>query len=230
VDAVVDAAGRATRAVNNELRRLAAAGAESIRVLHPAARHCLGVAVFEPVRIRFAGSVGYLCCTLADGASFEVAGNAGWSIGADMHAGSVVVDGVAGTNVGASMKGGSVVVRGSVGTRAGIANKGGTIVVGGDAGYMSGFMFQKGVLVVCGDVDDGIGDSMYAGDIYVGGGIHAAGADCVERDITGDDHALLTRLCEPHGLGPKHAWKKFGSGGRLHNFNKHEFSFWREAM
>ena len=112
-------------------------------------------------------SVGYLCCTLGDGADFEVTGDAGWSIGADMHAGSVLVHGGAGTNTGASMKGGTVTVKGSVGTRAAIANKGGTVVIGGDAGYMSGFMFQKGVLVVCGDVDDGIGDSMYAGDMSV---------------------------------------------------------------
>jgi glutamate synthase domain-containing protein 3 len=188
------------------------------------------VAVFDPVRIRFGGSVGYLCCTLGDGADFEVMGDAGWSIGADMHAGSVLVHGGAGTNVGASMKGGSVTVKGSVGTRAAIANKGGTVVVGGDAGYMSGFMFQKGILVVCGDVDDGIGDSMYAGDIYVGGDIHSLGADCVEQELTAEDGRVLAGLCEPHGLGPKRAWTKLGSGGKLHNFDKREFSMWREAM
>ncbi len=230
MDAVVDCAGQTTREVNRELKRLAAEGAAEIRVLHPGARHCLGVAIFEPVLIRFAGSVGYLCCTLGDGARFEVEGDAGWSVGADMHAGSVVVHGGAGTNVGASMKGGSVVVKGSVGTRAGIAGKGGTVVVGGDAGYMSGFMFQKGVLVVCGDVDDGIGDSMYAGDIYVGGSIGEPGSDCVVRDLTDADERLLHELCDPHGLGPKRAWTKLGSGGRLHNFDKREFAIWREAM
>ena len=57
--------------------------------------------MFDPVKIRFEGSVGYLCGTLGDGADFEVMGEAGWSIGADMHAGSVVVHGGAGTNVGA---------------------------------------------------------------------------------------------------------------------------------
>jgi glutamate synthase domain-containing protein 3 len=230
VDAVVDCSGQTTREINRALKRLAAEGAPEIRVLHPGARHCLGVAMFDPVKIRFEGSVGYLCCTLGDGADFEVMGEAGWSIGADMHAGSVIVHGGAGTNVGASMKGGSVVVKGSVGTRAGIANKGGTIVIGGDAGYMSGFMYQKGVLVICGDVDAGIGDSMYAGDIFVGGDLGVPGSDCVEQELTADDEALLATLCEPHGLGPKRAWTKLGSGGKLHNFDRREFSIWREAM
>jgi glutamate synthase domain-containing protein 3 len=228
--AVVDCRERTTREVNRELKRLAADGASEIRVLHPAARHCLGVALFHPVRVRFEGTVGYLCCTLGDGAEFEVTGDAGWSIGADMHAGSVLVHGGAGTNVGASMKGGTVVVRGSVGTRAAIANKGGTVVVGGDCGYMSAFMFQKGVLVVCGDADEGLGDSMYAGDIYLGGDCRELGSDCVERELTAADEALLASLCEPHGLGPRRAWRKLGSGGRLHNFDKREFAIWREAM
>ena len=89
MDAVVDCAGQTTREINRALKRLAAEGAPEIRVLHPGARHCLGVAMFDPVKIRFEGSVGYLCCTLGDGADFEVMGEAGWSIGADMHAGSV---------------------------------------------------------------------------------------------------------------------------------------------
>jgi glutamate synthase domain-containing protein 3 len=230
VDAVVECRDRMTREVNRDIKRLAAGGASEIRVLHPGARHCLAVAVFDAVKVTFEGSVGYLCCTLGDGADFVVQGDAGWSIGADMHSGSVVVDGGAGTNVGASMKGGSVTVKGSVGTRAAIANKGGTVVVGGDVGYMSGFMFQKGVLVVCGDADDGIGDSMYAGDIYVGGTIRSLGADCVEQELTPADEQLLASLCEPHGLGPTRAWTKLGSGGKLHNFDKREFSMWREAM
>lgn len=227
----IDCAGRPTREINNELRRLAAEGATAIVVQNPGARHCLGVALFAPVHVRFEGSVGYLCCTLGDGAIYEVTGDAGWSIGADMLAGAVVVHGVGGTNVGASIKSAAtVVVRGSVGTRAGIANKGGTVVVGGDCGYMSGFMMQKGVLVVCGDADEGIGDSMYAGDIYVGGAISDLGSDCVEKELTADDEARLAALCEPHGLGPKTHWTKLGSGGKLHNFDKDEFAIWREAM
>ena len=77
VDAVVDCAGQTTREINRALKRLAAEGAPEIRVLHPGARHCLGVAMFDPVKIRFEGSVGYLCCTLGDGADFEVMGEAG---------------------------------------------------------------------------------------------------------------------------------------------------------
>ena len=158
-------------------------------------------------------------------------GDAGWSIGADMLSGSVLVHGGAGTNVGGSAVGGTIVVKGSVGTRAGIANKGATIVIGGDCGYMSAFMMQLGTLVVCGDADDGLGDSMYAGDIFLGGDLVAPGADCVEQELTdADRETLLAALCEPHGLGPRRAWRKFGSGGKLHNFDKREFATWREAM
>ena len=78
MDAVVDCTGQTTREINRALKRLAAEGAPEIRVLHPGARHCLGVAMFDPVKIRFEGSVGYLCCTLGDGADFEVMGEAGW--------------------------------------------------------------------------------------------------------------------------------------------------------
>jgi methylamine---glutamate N-methyltransferase subunit B len=228
--AVVDCEGRSTRAVNADLKRLAAEGAGRIRVLNPGARHCLGVALFHPVEVVFEGSVGYLCATLGDGARFEVLGEAGWSIGADMLSGSVLVHGGAGTNVGGSAVGGTIVVRGSVGTRAGISNKGADIVIGGDCGYMSAFMMQRGTLVVCGDADDGLGDSMYAGDIYLGGDLVSPGADCVEQELTPDDEARLQALCGPHGLGPKRAWRKFGSGGKLHNFDKREFATWREAM
>ena len=52
-------------------------------------------------------------------------------------------------------------------------------------------MYQKGVLVICGDVDAGIGDSMYAGDIFVGGDLGVPGSDCVEQELTADDEALL---------------------------------------
>ena len=230
MEPVIDCEGRSTREVNAELKRLAAAGAERLRVVNPGARHCLGVALFNPVEVVFEGSVGYLCATLGDGAEFEVTGEAGWSIGADMLSGAVLVHGGAGTNVGGSAVGGTIVVKGSVGTRAGISNKGATIVIGGDCGYMSAFMMQMGTLVVCGDADDGLGDSMYAGDIYLGGDLAGAGADCVEQDLTDDDVARLDALCTPHGLAPKRAWRKFGSGGKLHNFDKREFATWREAM
>ena len=93
-------------------------------------------------------------------------------------------------------------------------------MIGGDAGYMSGFMYQKGVLVICGDVDAGIGDSMYAGDIFVGGDLGTPGSDCVEKELTAADEALLATLCEPYGLGPKRGWTKLGSGGKLHNFDR----------
>ena len=74
--AEIDATGRTTREVNEELRRAIAEGATGVTILNPGARHNLAVAVLQPVRIRIAGSAGYYCSGLIDGAAVEVEGSA----------------------------------------------------------------------------------------------------------------------------------------------------------
>ena len=57
----VDAHGKSTRDVNEELRALIAGGQREIEVLHPGSRHNLAVGILEPARIVFRGDVGYFC-------------------------------------------------------------------------------------------------------------------------------------------------------------------------
>jgi glutamate synthase domain-containing protein 3 len=219
---VVDCDGRTTREVNLLIQE--AEG--EVLVVNPEARHCLGVAILRPLRVVFDGPVGWYCATMADGAEFEIRGNAGWSVGQNMMSGSLHVRGHAGSSAGATIRGGTVRVDGDAGARTGISMKGGTLVVGGSVGYMSGFMMQTGTLVVCGDAADGIGDSMYEGRIFVGGTIAAAGSDAVEAEVTQADRAFLEGL----GVAPEREWTKLVAGRRLWNFSRKEFEVWKAAL
>jgi glutamate synthase domain-containing protein 3 len=227
----VDCRGRTIREVNRAIREAVAGGERCVQVSHPEARHNLAVALLEPVELRIAGSVGYYCGGMGDGPHIEIAGSAGWGLAECILSGTVICRRSAGNGAGASIRGGTVVVHGDAGARAGIALKGGTVLIGGSAGYMTGFMMQKGTIVICGDTAEGLGDSMYAGEIFVGGRIGGLGNDAVEQEMTAADRARLARLLEAHQLpGTADAFVKIGSGGRLHNFNKHEFDMWRAAL
>jgi glutamate synthase domain-containing protein 3 len=228
--ATIDARGRDTRSINQDIRRAIADGAPAIEVLHPGSRHNLAVGILEPARITFRGDVGYFCGGLSDGLDIHVTGDAGWSLGADMMSGSVVVDGRSGSSTGASMRGGTVVVKGDAGARSAIAGKGGTVVIGGSTGAMSGFMDQRTMLVVCGDAGEAFGDSMYEGVLYCGGTIADVGSDTLVEVPSADELAMLAALTEPHGLGPAREWTKVRSAGRLWRYDKREFSVWKEAL
>ncbi len=229
----LDCAKLTTREINTGIKRLAAEGETEIHLINPEARHSLGVAVFDPIKLVIEGTAGYFCGAMADGATFHIQGNTGWSVGECMLTGEIIVERNAASSTGASIRGGTVVVKGHVGARTGIAQKGGLIVVGGDTGYMTGFMMQRGTMVICGDAGDGLGDSMYAGTIYVGGEVAQLGNDAVLKEMTAEDTRFLTETLAHYGLSEKRAisdFKKIGSGGRLHNFSKADFELWRVAM
>jgi methylamine---glutamate N-methyltransferase subunit B len=95
--AQTDGAGRSTREVNTAIRKLIAQGSADITVLNPGARHNLAVAILDEVRIRVAGSAGYYCGGLGDGASIEVEGSAGWGLAESMLSGTIRVHGNAGS-------------------------------------------------------------------------------------------------------------------------------------
>ena len=228
---VVDAEGKTTREINARLKELVAAGAEEIRVLHPAGRHSLAVALEGDVRIVFDGPVGWYCGGMNDGPRIHVRGNCGWGLAECQMRGRVTVEGNGGSGVGASIRGGFVVVHGDCGARAGISMKGGVLVVGGDVGYNSGFMMQRGSMVVCGDAAEGLGDSMYEGSIFVAGRIAALGADAIEAELTEEDRAFLARTLEDAGLaGSPSSFRKIVSGRKLWNFSTKEPELWRTAL
>ena len=231
VSTEIDCAEHPTREINRALKQAAADGTPEVVLRNPAARHCLAVAIMQPLRIVFDGPVGWYCGGMCDGADIVVNGNCGWSVGENLMSGSITVHGNGGNSAGATIHGGRIFVEGHTGARTGISMKGGTLVVGGSVGYMSGFMMQRGTMIVCGDAADGIGDSMYEGTVFVGGRISSLGADCIEAELAGDDLALLRSELEPHGIDAESVgFTKLVAGKKLWNFSKHEYDAWRAAL
>ena len=228
---VVDCHGLTVREINVAIKRLLADGASSIRVVGPAGRHSLAVALRTDARIEFEGPVGWYAAGMNCGAHVVIRGNCGWGLAECMMSGSVEVHGLAGSGTAASIRGGEVFVEGDAGARAGIAMKGGTLVVGGSVGYMSGFMMQRGTVIACGDAAEGLGDSMYEGTIYVGGAVEAFGADAVEKEVTDQDREMLFGALGPFGIdAAAFDFTKVESGRRLWNFSTKEPELWRTAL
>jgi methylamine---glutamate N-methyltransferase subunit B len=84
---------------------------------------------------------------------------------------------------------------------------------------MTGFMMQRGRQIICGNVGHGLGDSMYDGEIYVGGKVASLGVDCVEGEWTDADTELIERKFRIHGLGSPPALQKFVCGKKLYNYD-----------
>ena len=226
----VDCTGKTSREINQEIRQLISDGEQEVVVLRPQARHNLGVAILQPVKLVFEGSVGYYCAGMIDGPSVEIRGSAGWGVAEGMMSGTVIVAQNAGNSAAASIRGGTVVIRGSAGARAGIAMKGGTLIIQGNCGYMTGFMMQKGTIIVCGDAGEALGDSIYEGRIFVGGNIAELGNDAVIQELTPEDHNFLASTLARYGITSAYPFKKIVAGGRLWRFDKKEFETWREAL
>lgn len=214
------------RELNAKLRELLAAGKDVV-VENPRSRHNLGVALPGPGHVTFKGSVGYYCGGLANGGSVEIKGNAGWGIGESMAKGFIRVRGSVGQSVGASLMGGTIVVEGDAGPRAGVAQKGGAVVVGGSIGFLSGFMAQRGKLIALGDANDGVGDSLYEGNIYVAGHIKGLGIDAVITQPGAEEIDDIESIIAEVGFALKpREWKKIVAGRKLWYFDKREANTW----
>ena len=233
----IDAETLSTREVNALIRSRLQGGATEIIVENPNARHNLAVALLQPGRVRFLGSVGYYCGGLMDGAEIHVQGSAGWGLAESMSHGRVVVHGGAGNGAAAAIRGGTVVIHGDAAARLGVSMKGGLVLVGGDCGYMAGFMGQKGTLVVCGNTGAAFADSMYATTCYVGGAIGNLGTDAVIETLTPEEAGMLNGLLAEH-LPPAvratkpagRDFKKVVAGRKLWNFDKHNWKTWQDAL
>lgn len=224
--AILDADQLSPRVLNEQLRALMASGAQAV-VENPRSRHNLGVALPGPGHVTFKGSVGYYCGGLANGGSVDINGNAGWGIGESMARGLIRVRGSVGQSVGASLMGGTVVVEGDAGPRAGVAQKGGTVLVGGSIGFLSGFMAQRGKLIALGDAADGVGDSLYEGNIYVAGRVHGLGIDAVIAPPSAEEVDEIESIIAEVGMRLEtREWKKIVAGRKLWYFDKREADTW----
>src|SRR3990172_2694620 len=222
----LDADTLTPRQMNENVRELLASGAEAV-VENPRSRHNLGVALPGPGHVTFKGSVGYYCGGLSNGGSVEIAGNAGWGIGESMAKGFIRVRGSVGQSIGASLRGGTIVVEGDAGPRAGVAQKGGVVVVGGSIGFLSGFMAQRGKLIALGDAADGVGDSLYEGNIYVAGHIHGLGIDAVIAKPAAEEVDEIESIIAEVGFPMEvREWKKVVAGRKLWYFDKRESQTW----
>jgi glutamate synthase domain-containing protein 3 len=229
--AMIDCDGLSTREVNRAIHSAIAGGTNHIRLIHPGARHNLGVALPAGVELIIEGCVGYYVGGLNDGATVVVRGGAGWGAAESMRDGTVVIEGDAGNAVAASIRSGTVVVRGDASTRAGIAMKGGLLVVGGGVGPLAGFMMQKGVIIVCGDASDGIADSMYAGTVFLGGRHGELGADAVVAEMEPSDRELIAAALDRWQIpGRPEDFRKLVAGKRLWNFDRSERELWKSAL
>ena len=218
--AVIDATDLTTRKINLELKRIVYdEGVNTVTIVNPGSKHSLGVGILKRCNITFEGSPGWYACGLIDGPEVQINGRVGWSLAENMMSGSVVVEGPAGSLTGAALRGGDLVIKGNVGARTGIDQKGGTIIALGSAGINTGFMMQRGRQIICGDVNDGLGDSMYDGVIYVGGKIASLGVDCVPGEMNDDDVEFINRKFKIYDLGTPPDLKKFECGKVLHNYD-----------
>jgi methylamine---glutamate N-methyltransferase subunit B len=226
----IECQGRTTRAINQLLREAIANGQREIVVREPDARHNLGVALLQPVKVVFEGSVGYYCGGLMDGGHIEVRGSVGWGAAESILGGTMVIDGNAGSGLAAAMRGGTVVVRGDAAARAGVSMKGGTLLIGGSCGYMAGFMMQKGRIVICGDAGEALADSMYEGEVFVGGQIRNLGNDAVVQTPNAEDLVFLQDLLGSYNMPKPAQFQKVVAGRRLWNFDSKDRAIWKVAL
>jgi glutamate synthase domain-containing protein 3 len=230
VSLIIDSRDKSTRDINRLIRDAVAAGEREVEVREPDARHNLGVALLEPVRIVFDGSVGYYCAGMMDGAQVEIRGSAGWGTAESMMGGTVIIDGNVGSGVAAAIRGGTVVVRGHAAARAGVSMKGGTLLIGGNCGYMTGFMMQKGTIIICGDAGHALADSMYEGVVFVGGHIESLGNDAVIEKPSAVDRKNLQKLLQTYSISGPEGFRKVVSGRKLWNFDRKEINVWKAAL
>ena len=73
--------------------------------------------------------------------------------------------------------------------------------------------------MVCGDAGDALGDSIYETQIYVRGDSGGSGADCVEKEMRGEQwrrwralDAMLVSTTRTSGF------RRYGSARNLYNF------------
>ena len=222
----VTAGTRPLRELNAEIRAHVHAGG-TVHVDETLSRHNLGVGLTGSGTAIFEGSVGYYCAGLLSGANVVIRRNTGWSVAESMSAGTCVVEGDAGNAVGASIRGGLIHVKGNCGPRAGIAMKGGDIIVEGNVGYQCAFMAHVGRLIVLGNTGASTGDSLWNGEVWVGGEIGALGVDTKVVTPSAEEVASVEALLATRGLEDRQRdWKKVVSGQELWHFKARDAKSW----
>ena len=96
------------------------------------------------------------------------------------------------------------------------------IVVKGSIGPMSAFMAQAGNLVVLGGAGENLGDSIYEARLWVRGSVKSLGADCIEKEPTKEDRAILADVLKRAGINGEaqpEEFRLYGSARTLYHFH-----------
>ncbi|MFV2039353.1 MAG: protein glxC [Acidimicrobiales bacterium] len=217
---------RPIREVNNDIKAAIAEGRE-VRATNTLSRHNLGVGLPAGASVTFAGSVGYYCGGLNNGAHIDIERNSGWGVGEAMASGQITVGGYAGMAAGAAMLGGLLHIRGDAGPRTGVAIKGGDILVEGSVGFLSGFMAHAGRIIVLGDAADAAGDSLWGGEMWIAGSIASLGVDSKVVEPADEEVRSVEELLTSLGLSdPTRSWNKIVSAQNLWHFKSRDAQAW----
>jgi glutamate synthase domain-containing protein 3 len=219
----VDLATASVRELNAALHALADDSNETLwRVSNPDGKHAIAAGLDANATVEIEGPVGYYCAGMNKRGTVIIHGNAGTGVAENMMSGEVRVFGDASQSAGATGRGGLLLIAGNASARCGISMKGIDIVVKGNIGPMSAFMAQAGNLVVLGSAGENLGDSIYEARLWVRGSVKSLGADCVEREPTGDDRAVLRGVLQRAGLDDEvraEEFRLYGSGRTLYHFH-----------
>ncbi|HUZ38476.1 MAG TPA: hypothetical protein VMV17_19295 [Streptosporangiaceae bacterium] len=216
---ILSCAELSTREINTALAALP--DGSWARVTEPDGRHNLAVGLVNRITIDIAGNAGYFIGALGTGPDIVVDGFVGWSVGENLMGGTVRIKGNASECAGASTHGGTIIIEGNASSRAGISLKGGTILVAGDVGHMSGFMAQAGTMLVGGDAGHALGDSLYEAVIYVAGKVASLGSDARIEELTDEDVRAVKDLAKLGGfdhIEPENV-TRIASARELYNFD-----------
>lgn len=216
---ILSCAELSTREINTALAALP--DGSWARVTEPDGRHNLAVGLVNRITIDIAGNAGYFIGALGTGPDIVVDGFVGWSVGENLMGGTVRIKGNASECAGASTHGGTIIIEGNASSRAGISLKGGTILVAGDVGHMSGFMAQAGTMLVGGDAGHALGDSLYEAVIYVAGKVASLGSDARIEELTDEDVRVVKDLAKLGGfdhIEPENV-TRIASARELYNFD-----------
>jgi glutamate synthase domain-containing protein 3 len=219
----VDLASASVRELNAALHALAGDSNETLwRISNPEGKHAIAAGLDANAIVEIEGPVGYYCAGMNKRGTVIIHGNAGTGVAENMMSGEVRVSGDASQSAGATGRGGLLLIAGNASARCGISMKGIDIVVKGNIGPMSAFMAQAGNLVVLGSAGENLGDSIYEARLWVRGSVKSLGADCVEREPTGDDRAVLRGVLQRAGLDDEvraEEFRLYGSARTLYHFH-----------
>jgi len=219
----IDLAKTSVRELNAALHALTDDSNQTLwLVRNPGGKHAIAAGLDAPVTIEVEGPVGYYCAGMNKQGTVIVHGNAGTGVAENMMSGEVWIKGDASQSAGATGRGGLLVIEGNASARCGISMKGIDIVVKGDIGAMSAFMAQAGNLVVLGGAGENLGDSIYEARLFVRGPVKSLGADCVEKELTPDDHRILKDVLARAGINGEAKpgdFRLYGSARTLYHFH-----------